>query len=51
VREPSPGARDVGILAAHEPTPRLDAGYIIAEASVSLGEFEAGMAAADDDQI
>ena len=43
--------RDVRILAAKELRPMLDHGDAAAEAPVGLGEFEAHIAAAENDQV
>ena len=43
--------RDVGILAAHQLRPGLDDSHFGAEAAIGLRQFEAGVAAADHDQM
>ena len=43
--------RDVGILAGHELRPMLDDRHAAAEATISLGQFEADIAAAEHDQM
>ena len=43
--------RDVGILAAHQLRPGLDNRHAAAEAAISLGQFEADIAAPEHDQM
>ena len=43
--------RDVGILARHQLRPDFDDSHFGAEAAIGLRQFEAGIAAADHDQM
>ena len=45
------GVRDVGVLPAGQLRPVLDHRHAAAETAVSLGEFEADVAAAEHDQV
>ena len=49
--EPPDGVRDVGILPADQLRPVLDHRHAAAETAVSLGQFEADIAAAEHDQV
>ena len=50
-QDPTDFLRDVGILAAHQLRPGFDDGHFGAEAAIGLRQFEAGIAAADHDQM
>src|SRR5262249_30050968 len=43
--------RNIGILSAHQPRPRLDDGHTAAEATISLRHFEPDISAPEDDQM
>src|SRR5262249_9180557 len=43
--------RNIGILSAHQPRPRLDDGHTAAEATISRRHFEPDISAPEDDQM
>ena len=50
-QDPPDFLRGVGVLSAHQLRPGLDDGHFGAEAAIGLRQFEAGIAAADHDQM
>ena len=49
--DPPDLVRGVGVLSAHQLSPGLNDGHLAAEATVGLRQFEAGISAADHDQM
>ena len=50
-QDPPDFLRGVGVLSAHQLRPGFDDGHFGAEAAIGLRQFEAGIAAADHDQM